>query len=225
VSQPAQTRPPADSAGEDRLLGVELLRFACALAVLVWHYQHLGFVGLHLPAGFVPEQQPFFALLRPLYRHGFHGVEVFWCISGFIFFWKYGGAIARRTVGGYRFFVLRFSRLYPLHFATLLFMAVMQQIYLRHNHSYFVYGANDLPRFVLQLFIASNWLTWEESFNGPIWSISVEILVYGLFFLTLRYLSPSALTCAVMATLGAAVALLWLPALPLFWCVMYFYVG
>ncbi len=218
-------RTPASAAGADKLLGVELLRFVCALAVLIWHYQHLAFIGLHPAAYFVPEQQPFFALLRPLYRHGLHGVEVFWCISGFIFFWKYGQAISWRTVGGYRFFVLRFSRLYPLHLVTLLFVAAMQQVYLRHNHSYFVYGGNDLRHFVAQLFMASNWLTWSESFNGPIWSISVEVLVYALFFLTLRYLSASALVCALLAALGALVARFIVPTLPLFFCVMYFYLG
>ncbi len=216
---------PASAAAADKLLGVELLRFVCALAVLVWHYQHLSFVGLHPAADFVTTQQPFYSVLLPLYRHGLHGVEVFWCISGFIFFWKYGQAISRRTVGGHRFFVLRFSRLYPLHLVTLLYVAVMQQVYLRHNHSYFVYSGNDLAHFILQLFMASNWATWAESFNGPIWSISVEVLVYALFFVTLRYLSASALVCALVAVVGGLVAWFIFPKVPLFFCVMYFYLG
>lgn len=220
-------RTPANAAGEDKLLGVELLRFVCALAVLIWHYQHLAFVGTHPAASFVAARQPFYSMLRPFYQFGFYGVEVFWCISGFIFFWKYGQAISRRTVGGYKFFVLRFSRLYPLHIVTLLFVAAMQMAYLHHNRSYFVYGNNDLPHFFLQLFMASNWLmpSQVESFNGPIWSISVEVLVYGLFFLTLRYLSASWVACALMAALGALVAGSKLSTLPFFFCVMYFYVG
>ena len=227
MSKPIDMRTPANATGEDKLLGVELLRFVCALAVLVWHYQHLAFVGTHPAASFEATRQPFYSMLRPFYQFGFYGVEVFWCISGFIFFWKYGQAIARRTVGGYKFFVLRFSRLYPLHIITLLFVAAMQLVYLHYNGSYFVYANNDLPHFFLQLFMASNWLTSSqvESFNGPIWSISVEILVYGLFFLTLRYLSASAVTCAVMAGLGALVAGLKVSTLPFFFCVMYFYVG
>jgi peptidoglycan/LPS O-acetylase OafA/YrhL len=220
-------RTPANAAGEDKLLGVELLRFVCALAVLVFHYQHLAFVGTQPAAFFVATRQPFYSMLRPFYQFGFYGVEVFWCISGFIFFWKYGQAISRRTVGGYKFFVLRFSRLYPLHIVTLLFVAAMQMVYLHHNHSYFVYGNNDLPHFLLQLFMASNWLipSQVESFNGPIWSISVEILVYGLFFLTLRYLSASWVACALIAVLAALVAGFKLSTLPVFFCVMYFYVG
>ena len=47
----------------------------------------------------------------------------------------------------------------------------------------YVYGNNDLPHFVLQLFLASDWAGRSDwSFNGPIWSISVEILVYALFY-------------------------------------------
>ena len=227
MNQPVDLRAAANAVAEDKLLGVELLRFVCALAVLVWHYQHLAFIGTHPLASFVTERQPFYSLLRPFYQFGFYGVEVFWCISGFIFYWKYGEAISRGTVGGYKFFVLRFSRLYPLHIVTLLFVATMQMVYFHYNGSYYVYANNDLPRFLLQLCMASNWLTSSqvESFNGPIWSISVEILVYGLFFVTLRYLSASALTCALMAALGALVAGLKLSTLPVFFCVMYFYVG
>jgi peptidoglycan/LPS O-acetylase OafA/YrhL len=225
LTKPAHVPSPRNAPADDKLLGVELLRFACALAVLVWHYQHLAFAGLHWRAGFVPTQQPFYLLLRPLYRYGFHGVDVFWCISGFIFLWKYGQAISRRRVSGYQFFVLRFSRLYPLHFVTLLLVAAMQQLYLHLNHSYFVYEGNDLWHFLLQLCMASNWLTWAETFNGPVWSISVEILIYGLFFLTLRYLSASPLMCGLMSALGAVVAVFWVPLLPLFFCVMYFYLG
>ena len=35
--------------------------------------------------------------------------------------------------------------------------------------------------------MASEWgITQGESFDGPIWSVSVEVLVYLLFFLMLR---------------------------------------
>lgn len=227
MSEPVGRRTAADAVGDDKLLGVELLRFVCALAVLIYHYQHLAFVGTHPAAAFVATRQPFYPVLSPFYQFGFYGVEVFWCISGFIFFWKYGQAISRRAVGGYKFFVLRFSRLYPLHIVTLLFVAAMQMVYLHFNGSYYVYANNDVPHFFLQLFMASNWLvpSQVESFNGPIWSISVEVLVYGVFFLTLRYLSASLITCVVIAALGALVAGLKVSTLPFFFCLMYFYVG
>ena len=77
MSGPVDVRTPANAAGEDKLLGVELLRFVCALAVLIFHYQHLAFVGLHPAASFVAARQPFYSVLRPFYQFGFYGVEVF----------------------------------------------------------------------------------------------------------------------------------------------------
>src|SRR3982074_3960077 len=104
-------RPGAQSA---KILGIELLRFASSLAVLVFHYQHFSYIGA-VPVGFVVSQQPFYQLFSLFYNYGFYGVQVFWCISGFIFFWKYGRLIAEARLGGYAFFILRLSRLYPLH--------------------------------------------------------------------------------------------------------------
>lgn len=209
---------------EDKILGVELLRFASACAVLIFHYKHFAYIGA-APVHFDPSTQPFYPFLRFLYIQGFYGVEVFWCISGFIFYWKYAGAISARKVGGYSFFALRFSRLYPLHLTTLLLVALLQLAYFSQTGLQFVYQQNDLHRFVLQLFMASNWLTPVESFDGPIWSISLEVLVYALFFLTVRYVSKSPFMAAAIALLAALVQILKISVNPLVPCVMFFYLG
>jgi peptidoglycan/LPS O-acetylase OafA/YrhL len=209
---------------EDKILGVELLRFASACAVLIFHYKHFAYIG-GSAAHFHPSAQPFYPLLGFLYTQGFYGVEVFWCISGFIFYWKYASAISQRKVGGYSFFALRFSRLYPLHLTTLGLVALLQLAYFRATGLQFVYQHNDLHRFVLQLFMASNWLTPVESFDGPIWSISLEVLVYALFFLTVRYVSKSPFAAAAIALLAALVQVLKISTNPLFPCVMFFYLG
>jgi peptidoglycan/LPS O-acetylase OafA/YrhL len=210
---------------EGKILGIELLRFVSALAVLVFHYQHFAFVG-GAPADFVASRQPFYSILRLFYDYGYYGVQVFWCISGFIFFWKYGDSISRAKVSGYAFFILRVSRLYPLHFVTLLFVAAMQLVYFAHTGSYFVYQNNDLHHFILQLFMASNWgLHTGDSFNGPIWSISIEVLVYGIFFLLLRYVSGSVLCAALVAATAALIQLLKISDHPVFACLFFFYIG
>jgi peptidoglycan/LPS O-acetylase OafA/YrhL len=49
-----------------------------------------------------------------------------------------------------------------------------------------MYEMNDLKHFLLQVPMASNWFSQGYSFNGPIWSVSVEILVYVLFFALCR---------------------------------------
>ena len=95
--------------------GIEALRFFCSFAVLLWHYQHFFCAA---PGEFLPRwearRQPLFAYLRPIYEHGNLAVEVFWAISGFIFFWKYVSALHSRALSLPKFWVLRFSRLYPL---------------------------------------------------------------------------------------------------------------
>ena len=166
----------------DKLIGLEVIRFISALSVLVFHYQHFSFVA-DKATNFVREKQPFYEILSPLYTYGYKGVWVFWCISGFIFFWKYRKVISEQTITPERFFLLRISRLYPLHFVTLFVVALLQIIYFNANNYYFVYQTNSLLTFVLQLLFVSNWgFVNSYSFNGPIWSISIEILVY-IFFL------------------------------------------
>jgi peptidoglycan/LPS O-acetylase OafA/YrhL len=216
---------PRAAVGDDKLIGIELLRFASAIAVLVFHYQHFAFVGT-TEVHYVAADQPFYGILSLFYNYGFYGVQVFWCISGFIFFWKYAGVIAGRELGGYSFFILRLSRLYPLHFATLLFVAAMQAVYFAKLSAYYVYEHNDLYHFVLQLFMASNWgFEAGESFNGPIWSISIEVLAYCIFFLSLRYISASVYFVAAMAAVPAAIIFFKISVHPLFSCLMFFYLG
>jgi peptidoglycan/LPS O-acetylase OafA/YrhL len=206
------------------LPGIELLRFICACAVLLWHYQHFSYIA-NQAHDFNPQLQPFYAQLSFFYRYGLYGVQVFWCISGFIFFWKYGAAIAARQVGAGGFFLLRFSRLYPLHLLTLLLVALLQAVYSGAHGYYFVYRDNSVGSFLLQLGMASHWLypLTGFSFNGPIWSVSLEVLAYLLFFVVTRRLGAGWLATGAL-TLAAGLA--WRHAdWPLLECLLYFYLG
>lgn len=183
IAIPRQSR----DAPEKQLIGLEALRFLSAFAILVWHYKQFLFVGA-APVGLLVDQQPFFAVLRPFYQYGHAGVQLFWCISGFIFAWKYASLVRAGLISLTKFLFLRFSRLYPLHLATLLLVALLSFLYLQQNGQFFVYVFNDLRHFLLQLCFASSWgLESGFSFNGPVWSVSAEILVYLLFFLVCRY--------------------------------------
>jgi peptidoglycan/LPS O-acetylase OafA/YrhL len=190
---------PTSPDAANKLLGLEALRFLSAFAILVYHYAHFGYVA-DKPVGLVQERLPLYGLLHGFYDSGTYGVWIFWCISGFIFFWKYRDAIAERSIGGWKFFGLRFSRLYPLHLVTLLLVALLQPVYFNLHGSFFVYPENDLPHFLLQLFMASDWgILHGYSFDGPIWSISIEVLVYFLFFLMLLATRSWLLNVAVIA--------------------------
>ena len=172
-----------------RFYSLDALRGAAALAVIFWHWQHF-FAPIN-PFG-VPLQQhlqPFFSSFSFLYRHGYTAVQLFFCLSGFVFFWLYIDRIANHAISFQRFSILRLSRLYPLHLATLLLVALGQLLYFAVTQQQFVYQHNDLYHFILNVFFVSAW-GFEKGFgfNAPIWSVSVEVFLYGVFFLIGRRL-------------------------------------
>lgn len=206
-----------------KLLGLELIRFLCTLSVLLWHYQHFSFIG-DKPTNFIPAQLPFYSLLHIFYDYGHYAVHVFWCISGFIFFFNYRTSISAGSMRPKTFFVLRWSRLYPLHFVTLLLVLILQTFYFSTHGYYFVYQHNGWVYFAFQLFMAGSWGFLDGmSFNGPIWSVSLEILIYAFFYLALRSFGKSVWVNVIILSLCA-----WgefhNPS-PLFECVAFFYVG
>lgn len=207
----------------NKLVGLELLRFLAGIAVLVWHYSIFSYVGRE-QVNFEAVRQPFYSFFYFFYSSGFWAVEVFWCISGFIFFWKYRAPISERAVNFGNFFILRLSRLYPLHFATLLVVAVLQHLYWRERQSYFYFPFNSVNDFTLQIFMVANRAINQDSFNYPVWSVSVELWIYLLFFITVRFISISVLTNLLV--IGAC---LWAEhrgmTNPLIECAKLFYVG
>lgn len=206
-----------------KMLGLELLRFGCAFAVLLWHYQH--FYQVIGSPRYVIDAQPMFAVLAPFYRFGLFGVQMFWGISGFIFFWKYGNAIANSAVGAGKFFWLRFSRLYPLHLLSLLAVAALQPVHVLLTGQPFIYHGNTPSQFVLNLFMATQWsMQAPYSFNGPIWSVSAEVFVYALFFLLVRRFGNSLAVTAAMV-LASLVAGMMQAVTPIVACASYFFAG
>ena len=212
---PTPPAPPRAS----KLLGLEALRFVAAFAVLIWHYQHFAYIA-DKPVDLVKEHLPHYGLLKPFYEAGEYGVWLFWCISGFIFFWKYRDSISDRSMKGWTFLVFRFSRLYPLHLVTLIIVAVLQTAYFSLKDYFFVYQHNDAWHFLLQLFMASHWgFQRGSSFDGPIWSISVEVLIYLVFFLMLRFVTRAAFLNVVVIALSLHLTG------PVMSCLAFFYAG
>jgi len=168
-----------------RLFALDVSRGLAALAVVLRHWIHFFYAGSALPENFDKSVEPLYGIFRILYERGELGVEYFFLLSGFIFFWLYRSSIADRSTSLRDFWVQRFSRLYPLHFATLLVVACLQMLYVSYHGHPFVYYFNDAYHFFLNLLFVSKW-GFEKglSFNYPVWSISVEILLYFLFFFT-----------------------------------------
>lgn len=194
-----------------RLNAVDALRGVAALAVVVHHWTQFAVGG---PAGNANDMSrlPFALVLRPAYEYGFFAVDLFFVISGFVFFWLYGQAVASRAMPAARFAVLRLSRLYPLHLATLLLVAVGQAWWTAHGNTPFIYQWNDLRHFLLNLGFASSWgFERDMSFNGPAWSVSVEILLYVVFFAWVRWLPRRLIPCLLGAVAGRVLFLDYFP--------------
>jgi peptidoglycan/LPS O-acetylase OafA/YrhL len=161
---------------------LEGVRFACAFAVLVLHYVNLIEFFPQLDARTI-FQNPILHGLRFYFGFGSWAVPVFWMLSGYIFYYQYAEKIRTRAVGAAEFFLLRFSRLYPLHLMTLFGVALLQ-LTLQARGIVGPEPNNNFENLVKQLLFASNWgLNPVRSFNGPVWSVSTEVLVYGFFFI------------------------------------------
>lgn len=184
----------------ERFYSLDALRGLAALSVVFWHWQHFFFSGTELGA-FDLARLPLHRVLHLLYTRGWEAVDLFFSLSGFIFYWLYSKRVAERRISPQRYALLRFSRLYPLHFATLLLVALGQYWMLREKGYYFVYPNNDIRYFVLNLLFASSWgFEGDFSFNGPSWSVSVEVLLYALFFAYCRFL-PIRVAILVLSSL------------------------
>lgn len=191
-------------AREERLYSLDAARALAALIVVFQHWEHF----LSLPAYSAAKQDsPFYVLFAPLYEHGARAVTFFFCLSGFIFYWLYSRKIRDGSVGPATFAVLRLSRLYPLHLATLLACVALQWPIVQLLGHTFIYGNHDAGHFALNLLLVQYW-GFENgySFNGPTWSVSVEIFLYIAFFLACRLVRPSVWQCLALALVAVFLA-------------------
>ena len=191
----------------ERFYSLDAVRGIAALSIVLFHFRHFFYHGAQLGA-YRTTELPLYGWLFPLYTRGDLAVDMFFCLSGFVFYWLYSQRIASRAISPGRFALLRFSRLYPLHLATLLAVALGQTWLLHKTGSYYVYECNDIRHFLLNLCFASSWgMEGGYSFNGPVWSVSVEVLLYALFFFCCR-LFPIRITVLAGFSIGGFLALL-----------------
>ena len=202
---------------------LDAARGLAALAVLFFHYHHF-----FVPPGVKPEprvhmgSEPLRVLFAPLYEHGHLSVSFFWVLSGFVFAATYN----RQNASSRDFVVNRIARLYPLHLLTLCIIAGLQAVASARYGHWFLVGNNHLTHFIAQLFFASDWgLVSRGSFNGPIWSVSVEVVIYAVFWAGRRQLFRFGLLGPVVA-LAIFMALTKFSVLPgIAQCGFFFFLG
>lgn len=123
----------------------------------------------------------------PFYFDNFYiGVDLFFVLSGFVIFHVYGGQIDDST-GYARFLWLRFARIYPLHFATLIALAAFQAAVTAIGGSFAasiepLFAHNDMWSFIGNILAIHGLNTFAgPTFNIPSWSISTELYTYAVF--------------------------------------------
>jgi len=206
------SRPGAPSLAHParrRLEELDGLRGILALFVVIYHLKG----ALDAISG------PLTAAL-PIVAEGWFAVDVFFVMSGFVMAYVYGSTFAQGvTWADYRaFFVARIARLYPVHLAAMLALAI---VFLPR-----LYGTPDVMdwsgRFSWQsglaslLMLHSPWIG-HRSWNFPSWSISAEWHAYVLFpFLVGPVLRRGMPWLAAVVTLCvcAVFALYWLDLPP-----------
>lgn len=186
-----------------KYFGIELLRFLTSLSVLIYHYRHF-FAPYNSSSNLnyfeISSSLPFYELFGAIYEHGIFGVHVFYTISGFVFAHIYL-SINQKTTSK-NFFINRFARLYPLHFATLILVTFLQFFSLGIFDTFQVIQINDLYHFFLHLFFISSWgFENGHSFNAPIWSVSVEVAIYIIFFFLLTFIQKYKMTFIILLSI------------------------
>jgi peptidoglycan/LPS O-acetylase OafA/YrhL len=190
-----------------RLYSLDVLRGVAALAIIFWHWQHFFAVRGSWQAVWSRAMEPLYPVFKPLYEEGWVAVDIFFAVSGFVFFWLYLEPVRRREIGAGKFALQRISRLYPLYIATLLIASALQLAFHRATGNWFIFGANDWSHFVKSILLLQQWLPPDElqSFNGPAWAVSIEVLLYVVFFLVVRLGLRGPIAASALALVGALV--------------------
>jgi len=211
-----------------RLYLLDLARAIAATCVVLHHYQHFYLGTDYQGDAFNKTHQPFYQILEPFYEFGSVAVQFFFVLSGFIFFMFYRKKIFEKTINFKNFFILRISRLYPLHLLTLIIVLILQQIFYSNFSEYFIYKQNDLSRFISHLFLFQEWGLVEgtSSFNAPSWSISVEIFLYITFFVVSIFFIKNLFQSFITVILTTVIYIFLQPSLgTLILGLLLFYVG
>jgi peptidoglycan/LPS O-acetylase OafA/YrhL len=161
-SQPAQIKA---------LTGI---RGLAAFWVMLLHLQNYRPHGLLGVAG-----------LRQLSRDGWLAVDLFFVLSGFIMMHVHGFDFVRPSLDrAKRFYLLRFIRIYPVHFVVLVLHVPLPLLALRAGKAVSA-SAFSSHSFLLSLFMLNGWgFSGSDGWNVPSWSVSSEWFAYLLFPLT-----------------------------------------
>lgn len=110
-----------------------------------------------------------------IFKEGFVGVSFFFVLSGFIIAYNYQQKLQENKISRRTFWVARFTRVYPLHWLTLLIAALLGNYMVTSD------GVDWLKHFLASLTLTNAYVPKADyffSFNSPSWSLCCEQLFY-----------------------------------------------
>lgn len=167
-----------NSPSDSKLPLLNLLRWLASLFVIFWHYQHFLISNSENLGTLSKTNFPFYDNFQFIYDNTINPVGVFWVLSGLLISKSYTSMNKSKS----RFIKSRIIRLYPLALVSLGFTTILQMISHTVNGEFLVYKNNTLKNFLLNLLLING----GTSFNGPIYSLTLEIpfyLIYSFFYL------------------------------------------
>lgn len=145
---------------------------------------------------------PGLSFLKPLIETGHYAVPLFFILSGYVLGLRYLEKMNRpKPKQLLRFWWLRFGRIYPLHFCTL-----MVSLLLVARNGWPTTEGHTVTKFIANLLLTHAWAPhFSLSWNYPSWSISSEWFAYLLFPLLATLLGRTRQKAALMFSLIACV--------------------
>jgi peptidoglycan/LPS O-acetylase OafA/YrhL len=154
----------------ERHAGLTRLRFFLIGWVVLYHLD----LPLHLGERWT--------LLRPVLWRGYLGVDGFFLLSGFALWLGYGARPPRGLANIGRFLLRRVAKIWPLHLAALLALAMLIGLTVAFGAQIRDPGRFGARDFVLQVLLLNGWETSSRfAWNYPSWALSVEWAGYLAF--------------------------------------------
>lgn len=126
-------------------------------------------------------------VVRNFIANGWMSTSFFFVLSGFILTYVYRSEDGQLVMPSKRFWLLRLTRLYPIHLITILItIVIMMGFYLGNNP--------DIPELALSALatvtLTQSWYPpWVPIWSWPTWTISVLAFLYLMLPLLMRWLS------------------------------------
>lgn len=154
--------------GKYMIWSVHYLRGVAALFVVLYHVKH-----------YVKDVCANSNLGDILFGWGFFGVDIFFMISGFVI-----AISTQHEKSKVSFIVKRFFRIYPLYFFSLVLSVIV--LLVRGNSPVAdIFKAMLKSMFFLHLDYTGNAPFFGYSVNYPGWTLTYEMMFYGVFFVAL----------------------------------------